>query len=228
MMAADAHSAVDTVLTGLAVALMLGLFLAPFVLYPAKVALSQRRRVKRLLDARIEELRAGVERMGTPYHMMQLGAALLEAGAHEEAQQWLERAYERDPHSLDNRYQLGRCYFLRRAYRQAGQVLEEVIRQRPTFAYGDAFFLYARALEEGGEEPAAMDAYERFLRYYPNHPEATWRFAMILDRAGRRDRAAELLRQMVAAVEAGPSFQRQRQRQWVRKARQWLASQAVA
>lgn len=212
----------------LAVAIMVGLFIAPFLLYPLKVAMGQRRKVKQILSSQIAELRAAVDRLGTPYHMMQLGAALLEAGSYDEACRWLEQALERDPHSLETRFHLGRCYFLQRRYEAAGRQLEEVIKQRPTHAYGEAFFLYARSLEEAGDRAAALEAYERFLRYYPNHPEATYRFAMLLERGGERARAAALLREMIAAVESGPAFQRERQRQWVRKAKSWLTSHVEA
>ncbi len=222
----DGTHTVRVVLEALAVAVMVGLFIAPFVLYPLKVAVGERRKLRRVLNSQIEELRAAVDRLGTPYHMSQLGAALLEAGDYEEAAKWLTRALERDPQSIDTRFHLGRCYFLQRRYDAAGRQLEEVVRQRPTHAYGEAFFLYARALEELGDHSAARDAFEQFLKYYPNHPEATYRFARLLERSGEISRAATLLREMIAAVEAGPSFQKQRQQQWVRRAREWLAAHA--
>ncbi len=213
---------VRQILTIVAACIMLGLFLTPLVFYPLKVWLIERRRVRSVLRSQIRELRDLAERVGSPYHMARLGAALVEAGEVDEAIDWLRRALDADPGDADARFHLARAYLERNEAGRARELLEPLVDRDPSYAYGEAALLYARAVEECGSPDQALAAYERLLRYYPNNPEGSYRYAMLLHRLGRSEEAKQVLQEMVRAIENGPSFQRQRQRAWLRRAKQWL------
>lgn len=211
------------ILSIVAALIMVGLFITPFVFYPLKVYLWEKRRVRSILRSQIRELRDLAERIGNPYHMARLGAALVEAGEYDEAIQWLEKALDQDSSLKDARFHLARAYLERGEPTRARELLAPVVEAEPTYGYGDAAMVHARAVEESGAPQDAIAAYERLLRYYPNHPEASFRYAMLLAKQGETERARTVLKEMLAAAERAPAFQRRRQRAWLRRARQWLA-----
>ena len=80
---------------------------------------------------------------------------------------------------------------------------------------------YARALEEQGKSEEAVAQYERVTPRYSGE-EARVRFALLLQKLGRNERAQALFREAVEAVQDAPSYYRSRQTEWVRIAKQNL------
>jgi hypothetical protein len=203
---------------------MLTLFVTPFLIYPIKERLAAYLGRRKVLRKQIALLRQQVDRLGNAYQMTQLGAALVEAGQHEEAEHWLQEALRREPSNLDARYHLGRCLLELKKPAEAAAYLESVVRERPTHEYGNALLLLAQAQELAGNRAQACETYRLLLKHYPYHPEGSYRYALLLDNVGSREEAVHILRDMVAALEQAPAFQRRRQASWLQRAKFWLAT----
>ncbi len=80
---------------------------------------------------------------------------------------------------------------------------------------------YARALEEQGRTDEAVVQYERVTPRYSGE-EARVRFALLLQKTGKIDRAQALFREAIDAVQDAPSYYRSRQTEWVKIAKQNL------
>ena len=87
----------------------------------------------------------------------------------------------------------------------------------------DAELDYARALALVGRTEEAIRQYELVVPRYPGE-EARCRYALLLQTAGRHDRAQALFREIIDSVRHSPGYYRSRQREWYRIARDQLAS----
>lgn len=80
---------------------------------------------------------------------------------------------------------------------------------------------YARALEEQGRNPEAAEQYEKVVPRYSGE-EARVRFALLLQKMGKAERAQALFREAIEAAQDAPPHYRSRQTEWVRIAKQNL------
>ncbi|HUO98169.1 MAG TPA: hypothetical protein VMU01_05850 [Rhizomicrobium sp.] len=87
----------------------------------------------------------------------------------------------------------------------------------------DAELDYARALELVGRTEDAIRQFETVVPRYPGE-EARCRYAVFLNKIGRRERAQALFREIVDSVRHAPGYYRSRQREWYRIAREQLGS----
>jgi hypothetical protein len=82
---------------------------------------------------------------------------------------------------------------------------------------------YARALDLVGRTEDALRQYELVVPRYPGE-EARCRYAVLLKKLGRDDRAQALFREIVDAVRHAPGYYRSRQREWYRIAKDQLGA----
>jgi len=85
----------------------------------------------------------------------------------------------------------------------------------------DAELDYARSLDLVGRTDDALRQFEQVVPRYPGE-EARCRYAILLKKLGRNERAQALFREIVDSVRHAPGYYRSRQREWYRIAREQL------
>ena len=133
----------------------------------------------------------------------------------------LSGMYRTDPHLMLG---LAHAQFELHQHAQARATLEALIAANPTFRSPDGHLLYARAVEASGDTQAALHEYEALVQGFPGE-EARVRFAQLLERSGQRERAAELLRDVVKRASLAPKYYQREQRAWVERAKRGVQGQ---
>jgi len=149
-------------------------------------------------------------------------AACLNHGRAEEAIRVLEQSlagvHEDDPSLL---FDLARATFAGGAFQRTLDLLDKLQQVAPKYTSADAHLLYARALEELGRTPEALEEYRKLAGYFAGE-EARCRLGMLLegqgDYAGAKAQFAEILERQRRA----PRYYRKAQREWVEVARDRL------
>ncbi|MDR2013935.1 MAG: tetratricopeptide repeat protein [Rhodanobacter sp.] len=103
----------------------------------------------------------------------------------------------------------------------ARTTLDALIAANPDYRSSDGHLLYARCLEELGENAAALHEYEVLSRSYPGE-EARYRYAALLLAYQRHDEARNVLRDMLARAKISPGYYRRKERPWLDAARREL------
>ncbi len=170
----------------------------------------------------VEELERKIAHLDRPYHMQQLGMIFAAQGRPAKARPWFERALEKDPSSLDARYQLGLCHFAQKEYPAAAELLEQVYAEKPDHDYGMTYLRLAESQQYCGNLDRAAEVYRTMLQFYPGHPEGGYHYALLLADQDSLAKAKELMREVTFAVRHSPGFHRRRNRHWALKAQWWL------
>lgn len=214
-------------IVGLACSLACPLFLLSLILAPGLYSswtedlrhFWERVRTRR---REVEDLQRKIAHLDKPHHMIQLGSLYARQGKPSKAIELLERALEREPESIEAQYRLALCYLHQRRFESAIELLEAVHEAKPDYDYGLAYLRLAEAQQHVGNIERARQVYEQMLRFYPSHPEASYKYALLLADLGEWDEARRVMADMVLTVRHSPPFQRQRNRHWMIKARWWL------
>jgi len=103
-------------------------------------------------------------------------------------------------------------------YAECRATLEQLIAANPTFRSPDGHLLYARALEQLGETPKALEEYAALENAYPGE-EARCRYGLLLTREGRRDDARRVFQSMLNREKTAPSYYRRKEKAWLDQAR---------
>lgn len=94
----------------------------------------------------------------------------------------------------------------------------------PDYVSPEAQLLYARSLEEAGDLIDAEREYAAVAGSYPGQ-EARCRYALLLEKLGRKDEARRLYEEIRQAIDYGPRQIYREQREWYDIARRQLAAQ---
>ncbi|HST44220.1 MAG TPA: tetratricopeptide repeat protein [Luteimonas sp.] len=100
--------------------------------------------------------------------------------------------------------------------------LDALIAANPTFRSSDGHLLYARAVEQLGDGPAALHEYEALVQGYPGE-EARVRYALLLKQQGQADKAREVFDETLRRSAASPGYYRREQREWIDIAKREMA-----
>jgi hypothetical protein len=182
-------------------------------------------RVRKVVDPE-KDLRAAIERASVTDSIaartevaeecLRLGrphdAAALYRGA-------LTGVHEHEP---DLMLGLARAEFGAAEYDAAQRTLESLRAHNPEWQSPEGHLLYARSLEEQGNDEAALFEYEALAGYFPGQ-EAKCRWAELLLRRGERHKAREVYQDVQGAIERAPKVYAQGQREWLQQARRRLA-----
>lgn len=103
-------------------------------------------------------------------------------------------------------------------YDDAIATLETLKEAHPRTSMPQAHLLYARSLEGAGRDAEALEHYENVAGYFPG-AEARARWAMLLEKQGRPQEAAERWKEILSAARIAPKFARKAQAEWVDMAR---------
>lgn len=160
----------------------------------------------------------------TAENKVRLAAAHLAAGQIEPAIA-LYRDALTGVHATDPAMMMGlaRALFAKGDAAETQVVLERLREANPDYNSPEGHLLYARSLEQQGQDEPAAKQYAALVSYYPGQ-EARCRFGLLLERNGRRVEARRLFEEVCQAIDYGPRHQRRTQRQWYDLARQQLAT----
>jgi len=147
----------------------------------------------------------------------ELGELLLEERRWSEARAAFDHALSARSDSIDPFYRRGIALFHLGEYDAAVRDLQHVIASNPKYDYSNAYSLYARALAKCGKRDEAMVAFERLAESTAS--ETLYAAAEFFAENGRTAQARELAERIVARTVTMPSYQRRRDRAWIRKAK---------
>lgn len=106
-------------------------------------------------------------------------------------------------------------------FNSARSVLDRLIKNNPDYKNQDAHLLYARSLQELGENAAATEEYEALVKYYTG-PEPAVRFGLFLRLQGDQARAEVLFSEVVRKSELSPPHYRKMHGEWISQAKSML------
>lgn len=135
----------------------------------------------------------------------------------EEARQLYEKSlkgiYSTDP---DIMHRLASANFELKDFKQAKQLLDDLIAKNPDFKNADAHLLYAKVLEQLGETESALKEYQVLDGYYKGL-EATYRYSMLLKKTGDNKKATELFEKILHKSKISSKHYNSLQREWINK-----------
>ena len=170
---------------------------------------SRRRRVKLLEALTLENPSAG--------NFEELGDLLVDEGRFAQAKECFDRALGARTDSIDPFFKRGWCEFELGDDSAAVSDLQRVVEYDPRYAYSRALGMLAQSLARLGRLDEATAAFDRLLAQ-STASEALAVTAEFYFDHGRLADAREVARKLVARRVTMPSYQRRRDRKWLRRA----------
>ena len=147
-----------------------------------------------------------IEIADTIENRMNLANECIDAGFSAEAVTLLEgclkRGHEGDPHIL---LRLARALFDSERYKDAKEVLENIIEKNPSFKSHEGHLLYVRSLEEIGLTEDAVKEYEVVSTSFPGE-EARVRYGLLLQKIGRHTDAKNIFNESLLRAKRAPKY----------------------
>jgi hypothetical protein len=155
-----------------------------------------------------------VETAPTVENMRHLAEECIALGRFEEAialyRQCLHGLYANDPALL---LPLAEAQFGAGQFAAARDTLDRLRAANPDYSSADGHLLYARALEGLGDPTGSRAEYEALIKYYPG-PEASCRYALLLQRLGETQAASSIFAQIKKQLDRAPRHIRAQYREW--------------
>lgn len=170
---------------------------------------------------RIKELQAQIHHLDKPHHHSQLGDIYFQQGKLDKAEACYRAALERDSQDIDTRAHLGQCLLRENKAAEARPLLEGVVSENPKHDYGYSLMALAETLSALGQKALALEIWKQVTEAH-SYPRAKVQLAELYLQNQRTDLARTELRDVVADDDHAPTFQRIRDRIWVRRARRLL------
>lgn len=171
--------------------------------------------------ARIKELQAKIHHLDNAYHHFQLGDLYFQKGKLAEAEKCYRAALEREPNDIDARAHLGQCLLRQKRPAEARPLLDAVARENYKHDYGHTLMAYAETLTALNESDAAFDIWQHVVQNH-SYARAKVQFAELCLARKQPDLARAQLEDVIKDDAHAPSFQRRRDRVWVRRAKRAL------
>ena len=127
--------------------------------------------------------------------------------------------YEHDP---DLMLGLSQAQFGNGDAEACKQTLELLKEKNPDYRSADGHLLYAKAIEQSGDLPAAEKEYAAVSAYYSG-AEARVRYAQVLEKLQKTDAARVEYEDILASAELAPRHFRKAQQEWIAKAKSAVA-----
>ncbi len=163
----------------------------------------------------LRQAQEAIEIASTPDNRIRLAHALVNAKRASEAipqyQSVLNGIYANDPKIQTF---LARAFLEAGHFREAKELLDQIIRQNPNFKSPEGHLIYARALSALNERKLARDEYEVLVGYYVGL-EARARYAETLLQWDDPYRANTLLDESQKLVKRMPNSARQMNQEWI-------------
>lgn len=167
---------------------------------------------------RIKELQAQIHHLDKAHHHFQLGDIYFQQGKLDKAEACYRASLERDSTDIDTRAHLGQCLLRENKPTEARPLLEGVVRENPKHDYGYSQMALAETLTALGDTDAAMAIWKQVTENH-SYPRAKVQLAELYVARDQKDLARAELKDVIADDQHAPTYQRKRDRVWVRRAR---------
>lgn len=171
---------------------------------------------------RIKELQAQIHHLDKAHHHFQLADIYFQQGKLEKAEASYRAALERDPEDIDARAHMGQCLLRLGRPGEAKPFLTGVVQQTPEHDYGHSMMALAECLSALGESDAALAMWKRVTESH-SYPRAKVQLAELYVQRNEVEPARNQLQEVLADDPHAPTYQRRRDRPWVRRARKLLS-----
>jgi hypothetical protein len=170
---------------------------------------------------RIKELQAQIHHLDKAHHHSQLGDIYFHQGKLAKAESCYRAALERDSLDIDTRAHLGQCLLRQKRPAEARPLLEGVCQGNLDHDYGHSLMAFAETLAALGDTDNAIAVWQKVTENHA-YPRAKVQLAELLIAKGQADSARGHLKEVLEDDPHAPSFQRKRDRVWVRRASRLL------
>jgi tetratricopeptide (TPR) repeat protein len=170
---------------------------------------------------RIKQLQAQIHHLDKAHHYFQLGDIYFQQGKLDQAETCYRQALERDPQDIDTLAHLGQCLLRKKRPNEARPLLEGVVTENPKHEYGYSQMALAETLTALGETEAALRIWKQVTENH-SYPRAKVQLAELYVSKNQPDLARAELNEVIADDAHAPTFQRRRDRIWIRRARSLL------
>jgi tetratricopeptide (TPR) repeat protein len=169
----------------------------------------------------MKQLESQIHYLDKAHHHSQLGDIYFQKGKLEKAEACYRAAMERDPQDIDTRAHLGQCLLRLKRAKEARPLLEGVVAENPKHDYGYSMMALAETWTALGEKERALSVWKRVTENNM-YPRAKVQLAELYLESKDRNLARAELTEVLADDAHAPTFQRKRDRVWVRRARKLL------
>lgn len=170
---------------------------------------------------RIKELQAQIHHLDKAHHHSQLGDIYFQHGKLDQAEASYRAALERDSQDIDTRAHLGQCLLRQKRAAEARPLLEGVVAENPNHDYGYTMMALAEALTALGDSDAALAMWKQVTESH-SYARAKVQLAELYAARNQPDLARRELQDVISDDVHAPTFQRRRERVWVRRAKRML------
>ena len=167
---------------------------------------------------RIKDLQAKIHHLDKAHHHSQLGDIYFQQGKLVEAEKCYRSATERDPKDLDTRAHLGQCLLRQKRAVEARPLLEGVAAENPKHEYGYTMMALAETLAALGETDAALKIWRQVTAEH-SYARAKVQLAELYLAKNQPELARSELQDVIGDDVHAPTFQRTRDRVWIRRAK---------
>jgi tetratricopeptide (TPR) repeat protein len=167
---------------------------------------------------RIRELQGQIHHLDKAHHHSQLGDIYFQQGKLEKAEACYRAAMERDPQDIDTRAHFGQCLLREKRAAEARTLLEGVIAENPNHEYGYTMMALAETLTALGDTDAALKIWLQVTEGH-SYPRAKVQLAELYLAKNQPELARAEVKDVVSDDIHAPTFQRKRDRVWVRRAK---------
>ena len=171
---------------------------------------------------RIKDLQAKIHHLDKPHHYSQLGDIYFQQGKIVKAEECYRAAMERDPQDIDTRAHFGQCLLRAQRPAEARTLLEGVVAENPKHDYGYSKMALAETYMALGENDKAFSLWKQVVEYH-SYARAKVQLAEMYLTRNQPDLALHELKEVISDDAHAPTFQRRRDRIWIRRAKSVLA-----
>jgi len=172
---------------------------------------------------RIRELQSRIHHLDHARNHLDLADIYFAQGKLGLAEASYRESLKRDATDIDAIAHLGQCLQRQNRAAEARPLLEQALAENPHHDYGHTMMALAEAQMGLGDVAAAKLTWEKVLARN-NYARARIQLAELLAASGERERARKELSEALADDVHVPSFQRNRDKVWMRRARRLLAT----
>lgn len=155
------------------------------------------------LGSQIREAQQNVRMADTVAARSELGELYFAAGKYTESENEYRQVLERDSDNVDALYYLGICRMAQKDHAGGIEFLKRLVEVNKEYRFGKAWHRYAECLEAVGRKDEALEQRRKLCRAFPR-PLTEFAYAMSLADAGQRDKAREVLDEMISTANMAP------------------------
>jgi hypothetical protein len=151
----------------------------------------------------------------------ELGELFYQDGKYEECEAEFQRIFASEPQNMEALYYTGLCRMKRGDSAGALSFLQQVMDRDKKLRFGVAWLHYTECLVAVGRKDEALDERKKLARAFPR-PMTEFAYAQLLHEMGQKDKAREILEDMIATCEHAP----REDSTWLKQGRSLLRSVA--